>query len=461
MQLKIDKRTFWAVVSVGVIFMNYMQATAAFPIATNSGFEMAIGAAWDGTNYLVGIEGDAIAVNSITAQLVSPAGALIGSRIKVAGTGGVPFVAFGGTNSLLIWQDDVNYPNDVLTGQLVAANGTLIGTTFSIAPLPSSQEIWGLASGVGSFLAFYSSGGANGSYPLYSRLISPLGTVSGANLVGTAGGRNSGINSLAFGGTNYLAVWDTGRAIRGRFISGAGNPAPADFLIHTKQQTGTNDAPVSLAFDAVHSRYLVVWHDQVGDGGTTFDLFGQLVAVDGSLAGAIISISGAPGGQYVPSIAFDGENYLINWTDRFFTTNANFRFRLFSSGGQPLGAEFSLATPPGATVPFIAPVFCGGNQFLTVATYDFADSVSGNVYGSFIPRSTAPPRLDVAGPLSGAQFPLRLTVTPGINYIIQASTNLGFTNWTALATNSATDGTFIFTDTQATNANRFYRAVKQ
>ena len=438
-----NDRTFWAFFAVATLFMNHAHATAAFPIATNSGFEMAIGAAWDGANYLVGIEGDAIAANSITAQLVSPAGALIGSRIKVAGTGGVPFVAFGGTNYLLVWHDDFNYPNDVVTGQRVAPSGALVGSAFPIASVQAGQEIWGLAAGAGGFLALYSLGGSNGSYPLYSQLISPLGTVSGATLVGTAGGKNSGINSLAFGGTNYLAVWDTGRAIRGRFISSAGNPAPADFPIHTKQQTGTNNAPVSLAFDAARSRFLVVWHDQVGDGGTTLDLFGQLVAADGSLVGATIFISGAAGGHYAPSIAFDGENYLVNWTDQFFTTNANLRFRFFSSSGQPLGAEFSLATPPGATIPFLAPVCYGGNQFLTVATYDFASAVSGDVYGNLIPKSTAPPRLDLAGPRTVAQFPLRLSGTPGINYIIQASTNLGFTNWTALVTNSANDGTFI------------------
>jgi hypothetical protein len=45
--------------------------------------------------------------------------------------------------------------------------------------------------------------------------------------------------------------------------------------------------------------------------------------------------------------------------------------------------------------------------------------------------------------------------------VIEMATNLVATNWTALATNSPTNGTFNFTDTQATNGSRFYRAVKQ
>ena len=82
---------------------------------------------------------------------------------------------------------------------------------------------------------------------------------------------------------------------------------------------------------------------------------------------------------------------------------------------------------------------------------------SGEVYGAFIPSSTAPPRLDVAGPRAGAQFPLLLSGTPGINYAIQMATNLTAPNWMPLATNSPANGTFRFTDPGATNKSRFYR----
>jgi hypothetical protein len=46
------------------------------------------------------------------------------------------------------------------------------------------------------------------------------------------------------------------------------------------------------------------------------------------------------------------------------------------------------------------------------------------------------------------QFSLSLTGTPGINYAIQISTNLALSNWTAVVTNSPTNGTFNFTDQQ-------------
>jgi hypothetical protein len=77
-----------------------------FAIANTANGEMSISAAFDGTNYLVAIQGGATHHAAITAQLVSQAGALVGSRISIGRTGGVPWVAFDGTNYLMVWEDD-------------------------------------------------------------------------------------------------------------------------------------------------------------------------------------------------------------------------------------------------------------------------------------------------------------------------------------------------------------------
>src|ERR1035438_7504325 len=77
----------------------HSNATTIFPIATNGTVSQAgFSAAFSGTNYLVGIEGDATNSNAITAQLISTNGSLIGSRIAIGGTGGIPYVGFDGTN---------------------------------------------------------------------------------------------------------------------------------------------------------------------------------------------------------------------------------------------------------------------------------------------------------------------------------------------------------------------------
>ena len=58
------------------------------------------------------------------------------------------------------------------------------------------------------------------------------------------------------------------------------------------------------------------------------------------------------------------------------------------------------------------------------------------------------------------QFSLRLIGAANQNYTIQMSTNLSSTNWASLfITNNATTNSFILTDLNATNKQRFYRVL--
>jgi phage-related protein len=55
---------------------------------------------------------------------------------------------------------------------------------------------------------------------------------------------------------------------------------------------------------------------------------------------------------------------------------------------------------------------------------------------------------------------MRLTGAANQNYTVQMSTNLSSTNWISLfITNNATTNSFIVTDPNATNQQRFYRIL--
>jgi hypothetical protein len=149
-------------------------------------------------------------------------------------------------------------------------------------------------------------------------------------------------------------------------------------------------------------------------------------------------------------------------------TNRDIHFCFLDRSATIIGPEFSLFPSQGTNAPLYA--FNGlafaGASYAIAATLGVPGigktaPINGEVFGASIPASTARPRLQPTGPRAGTQFPLLLTGTPGINYAIQFSTNLALSNWTAVVTNSPTNGTFSFTDTQATNKSRFYRAVKQ
>ena len=221
---------------------------------------------------------------------------------------------------------------------------------------------------------------------------------------------------------------------------------------------------------------ILCWMDSIDT--DTWDLFARFVNTFGGVDPNRVTISSASDAQRFPSLAFDGANYLVAWNDglsltNLGNTNVNIKARFFNSSGAPAGSEINLFTPLAGKIPISAELLFDGNKFfaaaglaqvLTNGTGGFNGFTNGTIYGTTIPPSSARPRLDFLPPFSGGQFKLRISGTPGINYIIQAAVNnLSPTStWTPLATNSMpANGTFDFTDVNATNSSRFYRAIKQ
>jgi len=136
------------------------QSTTVYPIVTNNA-DTSVSVACDGTNYLVGIQGDyADPEYYTTAQMFGPTGALIGSRINpVPGfTGENPRVASSGTNFLMIMPEDYSGPPDTLNinGQIISPLGTLAGEYFNVTtPISQEQKNPALVYGSGEYLAVW------------------------------------------------------------------------------------------------------------------------------------------------------------------------------------------------------------------------------------------------------------------------------------------------------------------
>ncbi len=70
------------------------------------------------------------------------------------------------------------------------------------------------------------------------------------------------------------------------------------------------------------------------------------------------------------------------------------------------------------------------------------------------------PRLKLASPAkSGSLFQLLVNGVAGRNYTLQESTNLNSPNWTFLFMTNSAASSFLFSDPNATNSQRFYRVV--
>ena len=182
-----------------------------FPIATTIGEEFAASAVFDGTNYLVAVQGDEIPSERITAQFLSQDGSLVGPRIVVGRTGIYPQSAFDGTNFLLVWSDDANYPNNDIYGQFISTSGALVGSPFTINTAAGKQELASssiIFDGT-NYLVTWQDGrvsiGDQGPWYAYGQIISKSGSLLGGEIqISTAPAL---FPTMAFDGTNSLVVW--------------------------------------------------------------------------------------------------------------------------------------------------------------------------------------------------------------------------------------------------------------
>ncbi len=353
-----------------------------FPIAVGDDSALTLcPAAYDGTNYLVGIQGDVSFHANISAQLVSQSGNLVGSRISVGRTGGVTWVAFDGTKYLIVWEDDWNYPMDQAYGQFISTSGNLTGNAFPISGQALDIEVMGgIAFGESYFLVPWVQNDT-----LFGQLVDVSGNLFGAPIkisdtpvffMGPA---------LAFDGTNFLVVWPSDpSSVYGQLISKSGVLVGNNIPIDVSSYSSNN--PVSVFFDG--SRYIVCFSDRIDTVSQKWDIFARFVTTSGNVAERVTIVE-AQGEQVMPSIAFDGTNYLITWMNNISYDYMNSRGRFFNTAGNPVGSEFTVfdtlnnERPAGAFVAF------GGYQYLAITTRGMEMNLEdGDIFGAFVPAGT-------------------------------------------------------------------------
>lgn len=407
---------------------------STFPIATTTTGEFSVSAAFDGTNYLVGIQNDpSIVSDSISAQLIDQSGNLVGSRIYTGRTGGVPFVAFDGTNYLMVWADDATTSN-IIYGQLISKTGKEVDSPFIIG-YPSGQggEPIGVVFDGNNYFVAWDTDDDGDTVDLYGQFVSPSGNLVGSTVAITTAEHQQRDAAVGFDGTSILVVWSDGRRhiqtgtspctgnpqyfptdIYGQFItksgaSTAGALSGSNFIIN--ENSYPNDNPLSIAFDGTN--YLIVWDDETTMGttcvnsdeaGGKWDPFGQLIDKSGNKVVSVINVSTASGHQFVPQIAFDGTNYLVTWTDTRNDINDDgvcdnnegtcwdVYGQYISKTGSLVGSEFVINNDAGNQFGGVAG-FNGGKYLVLINTGATGDPpgctegcgiVTEDVYGLFI-----------------------------------------------------------------------------
>ncbi len=369
---------FWTVI---FIVMPSLSQAQEFPIATGNDATFLSGAAFDGTNALLGIQGDSLSPYSLTAQLISGSGTLVGPRISLGVYGGWPLVAFDGSNYLMVWSSGSNS----VDGQFISTSRNLVRTPFVIASNATISAPKGgcLAFGDSTYLVVYKT-----SDMLYAQCLNKSGIMIGTPTQITTGSTND--DEIAFDGTNYLVAWCDGvndKDIYGQFVSKTGALVGTNFLIDGDAYASDN--PVIMAFDG--SRYMVCFHNQSGLPGSSWNLLARFVTPSGTVSDRI-TIRDHAYDPIFPMAAFDGTNYFVTWCEGLFSSNAKSMGRFFTPSGIPVDTAFTVFETLGGKIPAVGGAIYGHDHYIVATTrvtlnvsqggqFQFTD---GDVYGKIV-----------------------------------------------------------------------------
>jgi hypothetical protein len=301
---------------------------------------------FDGTNYFVAW-GDyrSGSSNDIYGSLITPDGTVLnGEGIPIstaADNQQMPSVSFGDTNYLVTWYDRRDGSNYDIFGARVNKSGDVHEPSgISISNIDVQQVTTAVISYSGQWLVAWRDNRNGGYNDIYGSRISASGTVTDpSGILISASAQAQGKPAVASDGTNYLVVWEEARSggystdIYGMRIDASGRQLDDD-AIAISTSTGSQNYP-AVAFDN-DSTYLVVWQD---DRSGTNDIYGARVTASGNVLDPPgIAISTATSRQQFPSVAADGTNFLVVWSDE--------------RGGSPSGDDIygTLVQPNGNVV---------------------------------------------------------------------------------------------------------------
>ena len=255
------------------------------------------------------------------AKVLDPAGIpiSIGSSSKR-----LPVVGCDGDDFLVLWEDASAVGGAEIQGARLDRTGKVLGGGhFPVSGGPDVQEHPGLAPHESGYLAVWQDRRAGALADIHMSLIGDSGgavTVKdpGGNAVSNAQGRQER-PVLAAGSDGFLVVWLDHRhgtsfdifgariSAKGALLEERGIPISSAARIQVRPRLASNG-----------ERHMAVWRDHRGD--SQGDIFGARIISGGGAVKAldpgVVSLSRAPGPQGEAALAAGGGNFLVVWQDR-------------------------------------------------------------------------------------------------------------------------------------------------
>jgi hypothetical protein len=349
---------------------------------------------------------------------VNQAGTLLdptGIAISTAGDAQrYPAITFNGTNYFAVWSDWRD-EGDIYGARISTAGIVLDPTGIEICTTSvAEKDLPSVAFGDVNYFVVWSD--FRFDVDIYGARVSSSGTIlDPAGILVTMQSNNQWNPQVAFDGTNYLVVWQDGRAgfddsdIYGARVSNDGVILdPTGIPIFTASDWQSD---LQVIFDCTN--YFVVWTDGSG----YIDIYGARVSTAGTVLDPTgIPISTASGYKWNPQVAFDGTKYFIVWEDYRNGNSDIYGARVSTAGTviDPTGIAISTASYD----QYSPKIVFGGNNYFVI-WQDYRNGVDNDIYGTRV--STTGTVLDPSGiPISTAAYDQwnPQTVFDGTNYFV-------------------------------------------
>lgn len=333
-----------------------------------------------------------------------------------------PTVASVGNEWLVAWSDPRTASGDIY-GATIDSSGAPQQTDGFIICTATGQQRLPVAQGNGtSYYVIWEDKRTSSFGDVYGNLVSTSGTVADTSgtAICTAADTQTALQ-LASTGTEWLAAWHDKRTldslnhdIYGRTIDGGGTPG-TEFVIVDDPSNQTYPSLASNGTD-----YFVAWTDArfSNDG----DIFGTLISQSGIVAtadGAVIC--DASDSTQIRQVANSGENWMVIWKDER-TGDGNVYGAIVDSSGNSSPVD-GFALTSDVNDQYAAQLAGNGTNWL-VCWIDARNLASSNedVYGALVSAS------QVVEPLDGTPIALAANTEEEISIASNGST--WFAAWT-------------------------------
>lgn len=344
-----DSETFdiWGTfVSTGQVVAN----TTGLLISGALGDQRAPSVAFNGTNYLVVWQDfrRGSSQTDIMGQIVDTTGAAVGGELalSLSGQAASPDVSAAGTTWFAVWEDFRAGANSNVLYTSVTSGGVVADPT-ALNDNPSNEARPAVACTATTCMAVFSAGIANGE-DIYRQRFNAAGLIDtvSATISGPANGRSL-LADIAYDGTNYLAVWQDRRSgnwdIYGqRIVAGTGVPlVPQGFVISNNI---ADQVSPTVAYDG--TQYLVAWTDSRSFNTLNTDILAARVQTDGTVTNANgFGVCAQSQLQRFSRVVAGGGQFFLVWEDERLGPPMNIRgTRVTSAGAVPDTVGTQIAT---------------------------------------------------------------------------------------------------------------------